>query len=262
MVLGICCDKFDKSLFPLQKSPSVKKATALRHVPRLLLIIMKKIYVSDVTLKAISEEEVSYAFREKLSIASQIDASGIDAALEKAVEVYTVYAGQGAKAAAGYIINLAGVSLGNTDTYEAKNHYSGESNDANLGQGGALGFETVSETEDSVIYLRYVLYRQTVQFNKIHIIQEDINTGDRKEIGVDNNKDILKFLNGGNGFFDVTFNDITEDLLQRGVGEKVEFNGWVVSGENVDLNTEPIPQTGSQRGNTIPNIINSILSKV
>ena len=40
---------------------------------------MKKIYVSDVTLKAISEEEVSYAFREKLSIASQIDASGIDA---------------------------------------------------------------------------------------------------------------------------------------------------------------------------------------
>ena len=181
-----------------------------------------------------------------------------DSWFEKAVEVYTVYAGQGVKAAAGYIINLAGVSLGNTDTYEAKNHYSGESNDANLGQGGALGFETVSETEDSVIYLRYVLYRQTVQFNKIHVIQEDINTGDRKEIGVDNNKDVLKFLNGGNGFFDVTFNDITEDLLQRGVGEKVEFNGWVVSGENVDLNTEPIPQTGSQRGNTIPNIINAV----
>lgn len=40
---------------------------------------MKNIYVSDVTLKAIEEESKSYAFREKLSIAANIDAAGFNA---------------------------------------------------------------------------------------------------------------------------------------------------------------------------------------
>ncbi len=40
---------------------------------------MKKIYVSDVTLKAIDDENVSYAFREKLSVSAKIDSAGFDA---------------------------------------------------------------------------------------------------------------------------------------------------------------------------------------
>ena len=176
-------------------------------------------------------------------------------------EVLTVYAEKGYNVvgeAVGYIINLSGKLIGIPDTYQAQNHKSGATDDKYIGQSGAIGVETVSEAEDSVIYLRYVLYRQTVQYNKIHIIQEDIATGVRKETGSYNNREILEIQDGGNGIFDVSFNDITEELLNKGVGERVEFNGWVVSEENVDLNTEPIPQTGSQRGNTIPIVINGV----
>ena len=40
---------------------------------------MKRIYVSDITLKAICEQDFSLTFREKLSIAEKLDMLKIDA---------------------------------------------------------------------------------------------------------------------------------------------------------------------------------------
>ena len=40
---------------------------------------MKKITVSDVTLKAVQEQDLSLTFREKLAIAEKLDASRVDA---------------------------------------------------------------------------------------------------------------------------------------------------------------------------------------
>lgn len=40
---------------------------------------MKKIFVSDLTLKEVNEQDLSLTFREKLSIAEKLDASGVDA---------------------------------------------------------------------------------------------------------------------------------------------------------------------------------------
>ena len=192
----------------------------------------------------------------------------------QSIEVYSVSSGDTRNAFMGVIIGRAkekmesvekgikeiGSKVADTlvDIYEAENHHSGTTTDQNVGQSAAVGIENVSEVDETVLYLRFVLYRHTYQFNKIHIIQEDIATGKRTETGVDNNRKVLEIKDGGNGIFDVSFADITEELLQEGIGEKVEFNGWVVSEEEVDLNTEPIPQTGSQRGNTIPDRINGV----
>ena len=40
---------------------------------------MKKIYVSDITLRAVEQEDFALSFREKLAIAENLDLSGIDA---------------------------------------------------------------------------------------------------------------------------------------------------------------------------------------
>jgi len=132
------------------------------------------------------------------------------------------------------------------DVYVAENYF------ADGDETPSVTMEATNIELEPIVYARYILYPRTMQLNKIHIIEDDIEIDSYIE------ETVSIVLNDDGISTTVQFNDLTEELLET--GDIVKFNNWVVSSEVVeDLKHNSIPSNGSQSGTTIPQTIENVL---
>lgn len=117
---------------------------------------------------------------------------------------------------------------------------------------GSIAGEIGSSEEvgTNIVYIKYVCFPQTIQRNRIHIIE------DGKEVGIVAQDNIVGIQNDTGLMADIEFHDLTPELQEISEDAVVTLNKWISSSEEVnDLITNPIPSTGSKSGTTIPTII-------
>ena len=115
--------------------------------------------------------------------------------------------------------------------------------------------EFASIPTENVIYLRYIVYPDVVQKNKINIIEDGVT------------KSIITFqqpvttIEDNGTTVDVLFNDITAALEEISDVGVIELEKWVTSDDNVpieELKTRDLPPADSHQGTDIPEIIENV----
>ena len=115
--------------------------------------------------------------------------------------------------------------------------------------------ELANVPTENVVYLRYIVYPDVVQKNKINIIEDGVT------------KSVITFqqpvttIEDKGSTLDVLFNDITVTLEEISDVGVIELEKWVTSDDNVpveDLKTRDLPPADTHQGTDIPEIIKDI----